>query len=283
MNIPDSVPPVEQDSRGILDPARFREAVHLARYPATGALEGVVDRFWAVRWALPDGCTHTQEVLTHPAANLSVGPADGQDASGPLEARLYGVQRGLTRRRLLGQGWTVAAMTTVGGLGALIDGPASAFTDHERPLGTALGVDGARLLADCAAAPDEPARVALLAAVLEEAVRPDRLAAARDTASVARVAETDRGISHVADLARRAGVSERTLQRQFGEYAGVSPTWVLRRYRLLDAAESVRDGTPVDWADLAARLGYADQAHLIRDFRAATGQTPDAYARAQRG
>jgi AraC-like DNA-binding protein len=68
----------------------------------------------------------------------------------------------------------------------------------------------------------------------------------------------------------------------FLRYAGVSPTWVLRRYRLLDAAEAVREGQPVSWAEIAAGLGYADQAHLITDFRAATGQTPAAYATAQR-
>lgn len=99
---------------------------------------------------------------------------------------------------------------------------------------------------------------------------------------MARLAENDRGMQRVPQLAERAGVSERTLQRLFLRFAGVSPAWVLRRYRLLDAAEVVRDGAAVDWADLAVGLGYSDQAHLIRDFRAAVGQTPAAYARAQR-
>jgi AraC-like DNA-binding protein len=56
----------------------------------------------------------------------------------------------------------------------------------------------------------------------------------------------------------------------------------LRRYRLLDVAEAVRNGESPVWADVAADLGYADQAHLVRDFHAATGQTPARYASSQR-
>lgn len=69
----------------------------------------------------------------------------------------------------------------------------------------------------------------------------------------------------------------------FLEHAGVSPTWVLRRYRLLDAAEAVREGQRVSWAGVAADLGYADQAHLSRDFRAAIGLPPAVNAAAQAG
>jgi AraC-like DNA-binding protein len=143
-------------------------------------------------------------------------------------------------------------------------------------------VDDAALLASVAAEPDEEARVGLLAAALEQAVQPDQVADARHVAAVARLAETDRSVRRLADLCRLAGLRPRTLQRMFLRYAGVSPTWVLRRYRLLDAAEAVRDGQPVSWAEIAAGLGYADQAHLITDFRAAAGQTPAAYAAAQR-
>jgi transcriptional regulator GlxA family with amidase domain len=110
---------------------------------------------------------------------------------------------------------------------------------------------------------------------------PDRVAQAREVAAVARVAETDRTVRRLDDLAARAGVTPRALQRLFARHAGVSPTWVLRRYRLLEAAESVRAGEPVVWSDVATELGYADQAHLVRDFRAALGRTPASYAREQ--
>ncbi len=110
---------------------------------------------------------------------------------------------------------------------------------------------------------------------------PGRAGPARQVAEVARLAETDRSVRRLRDLCAPAGVTQRTLQRLLLQFAGVSPTWVLRRYRLLEVAETVREGSPVAWAQVAADLGYADQAHLITDFRAATGQTPAAYAQAQ--
>jgi AraC-like DNA-binding protein len=281
-------PPVSQDSRGIIDPALLRERLTLNRYPPGPALEGLIDRFWVVSWRLPEGMVHTQQVLTHPCANLSVSPVDLLDDGrpGPIEAMLNGVARQLTGRRIAGTGWALAAMTTPGGLGAFVKQSAAEFTDRVVPLGPALGLDGDALIAELTGIGVEPERVALLAARLSEVVAatdPERVRSAREVAAVARLAETDRSVRKLDDLAAASGIRARTLQRMFTEYAGVSPTWVLRRYRLLDAAETVRDGRPMVWARVAADLGYSDQAHLVRDFRAAVGTTPAAYAAAQYG
>jgi AraC-like DNA-binding protein len=276
--------PVERDSRGILDPWLLRQRVQLTRYPAGGVLAGLVDRFWAVRWDLPPGTVHQQQVLTHPGANISVGNANVPSTArepGPVEARLNGVARGLTTRVLVGQGWTVAALTRPGGLGAFITGSAADFTDRVVPLGQAVAADEAALIGQLLGQPEEAARVGMLAAALEQAVDPQRVAPASQVAEAARLAEANREVRRLADLCDLAGLGQRTLQRMFLHYAGVSPTWVIRRYRLLEAAESVREGNRVSWAEVAAGLGYADQAHLTRDFRAAIGQTPAAYADAQ--
>ncbi|MEO5873514.1 MAG: helix-turn-helix domain-containing protein, partial [Streptosporangiaceae bacterium] len=68
-------------------------------------------------------------------------------------------------------------------------------------------------------------------------------------------------------------------QRLFAEYVGVSPKWVLRRARLQKAATRADRGDTIDWAALAAELGYADQAHLVRDFTATVGLPPARYTR----
>jgi hypothetical protein len=241
--------PVEQDSRGILDPAEVIRATRLNRYPAGPELAGLVQHVWTVSWDLPPGAVFTPRMVQHPCANLYVshGEADDDGVPGPLEANLEGVFTDRTSRRIGGTGWCVAAMTTCGGLGAFLTGPAARFNDREVPLGAALDLDGHELVATMSGLTEEVDRVEHLLKVLTGVLAradPARVAAARQVAAVARRAETDRTLRQVGDLARAAGVGVRTLQRMFTEHAGVSPTWVLRRYRLLEAAERVREGRP---------------------------------------
>jgi AraC-like DNA-binding protein len=89
----------------------------------------------------------------------------------------------------------------------------------------------------------------------------------------------DRSITRVDDLAARLGVGTRRLQRLFADHVGVPPKWVINRSRIHAAAEAAAGPEPVDWATLAADLGYSDQAHLVRDFTAAVGTPPARYAR----
>ncbi|WP_324275424.1 helix-turn-helix domain-containing protein [Blastococcus brunescens] len=87
----------------------------------------------------------------------------------------------------------------------------------------------------------------------------------------------DRGLVRVDQVAALGGLSARSLQRLFAGYVGVSPKAVLARYRLQDAAAAMDAGEVVDLAGLAASLGWFDQAHFSRDFRAVVGVTPSAY------
>ncbi len=85
---------------------------------------------------------------------------------------------------------------------------------------------------------------------------------------------SERGILKVEDLVQRYGVNKRTLQRLFAKYVGVSPKWVIQRYRLHEAAERLAADREVGQAALALSLGYTDQAHFVRDFKTTVGTSP---------
>src|SRR5690606_22157944 len=87
----------------------------------------------------------------------------------------------------------------------------------------------------------------------------------------------DRAIIKVEQLGERAGTSVRQLQRLFRRYVGVSPKWVIKRFRLQEAAELIEQDPATTWTEIAMGLGYFDQAHFIKDFKAVLGQTPAEY------
>lgn len=273
------------DTRGIIAPAAMLRHVDYRRLPVPDPLVGLVDWFWSVRWQLPIGSVPRQQTLAQPGVNVSVGnppPPDPAPPPGPYPVRavVNGVATRISERVLSGTGWNVAAKTSTGGFGAWVD-DVKALTDRVAPLGAVLSVDGDSLTAACVGADVEDV-VQRLAEALLAALRgrdPQRIALSRTVAAIGRVAESDRSVRRVEQLAAVAGVTPRTLQRMFSSCAGASPTWVIRRFRLLEAADLVRDGRQVDWAGVAAELGYADQAHLTRDFTAAIGRSPAAYAR----
>ncbi len=102
---------------------------------------------------------------------------------------------------------------------------------------------------------------------------------ADDLNALVDAAEHDRSLIRAEQLAELAGVSLRTLQRQFTAYLGIGPKWVVQRFRLLDAAAAAHAGPDIDWAALAAELGFSDQAHLTRAFTSVVGTPPATYAK----
>ena len=75
----------------------------------------------------------------------------------------------------------------------------------------------------------------------------------------------------------------RRLQILFKEYVGATPKWVIRRNRLLDAADQLSGGAEVDLATLAQALGYYDQSNFTTDFEKLVGKPPADYRRSCNG
>ena len=66
-------------------------------------------------------------------------------------------------------------------------------------------------------------------------------------------------------------------ERVAGTHTGFTPAALIRRRRLQDAADRLRHDPGANLAGLAHELGYADHAHLTRDFRTVLGFTPTTY------
>jgi len=126
----------------------------------------------------------------------------------------------------------------------------------------------------------DEARMTGWAEALLRSVLPERDPLAEQAATLVSRITDDPGLRRVDQLSAESGMTARTLQRLFADYVGVSPKWVMRRARLHEAAERADSGEPVDWACLASDLGYADQAHLTRDFTVTIGVPPSRYAAA---
>jgi AraC-like DNA-binding protein len=78
----------------------------------------------------------------------------------------------------------------------------------------------------------------------------------------------------VSEIARELGISTRQLQRRFRAAVGVPPKRFERVLRFARVWQLASMRPRETWADLAAEHGYADQAHLVREFRAFGAEPP---------
>jgi AraC-like DNA-binding protein len=232
------------------------------------------------------------ETLSHPAISLIV---DSSEAT--TRALVRGVHTARLSKRLVGQGhvfgiafWPAMFQPLWGAsiarlsnryvplcevLGPEVDARARAIVSPLEHAGARVDASSAR---DATDSTRELAGMVARAEQLVAALLPrafDEAARLRDL--VERMAG-DRDLLTVEDVARVAELNVRSLQRLFQRYVGVTPKWVLQRYRLHEAAEQLKASSPPDLAALAMSLGYADQAHFTRDFTRVVGQTPRSFA-----
>jgi AraC-like DNA-binding protein len=97
-------------------------------------------------------------------------------------------------------------------------------------------------------------------------------------ATVLRIIQSDGGLP-ISALADAVGLSPRHLRRRFVEATGLTPKELVRIRRLRKAAVDATRAHAVNWSDLAARRGFADQAHMTGEFRRLTGHTPVSFLR----
>ena len=252
------------DTRGVLYPARLPT---FDRVVAPDDLSSMVSWFWIPQWSLAPGRTSRQNILPFPACNLVVEP-DGVLIVGPSTQR--------THRDLTGSGWAVGALLRPAGAAALDVSPRS-LRDAAQPF-RAPDLFESITATMTVEEPDVSDAASHFASWLREHATPPQESALLANEMQDLIA-ADRSIVRVDDLAREMSMSIRTLQRIADRHIGLSPLAVIRRYRLQEAAERLRDDPTITLADVAADLAYTDQAHFSADFRQTLGLPPGEYRR----
>lgn len=271
-------------AKGVLWPAAGRDVFEVGRQEEIPEpLSLVVRHLWSVSWRRAAGAPFASSVLTNPIPHLTVEAAEGGRLHGlPVPATLvHGLVSRVFTVELPVAGRVSGVAFHPGGLAALQQIGMHKLTDRvvlgPEVFGPGVGDLARQILAE----PEEAVRRRLLLAYLDGVLGPQLDRVASDTAyRVVRAAEDlMRERIHVAlePIAEQVNVSPRSLQRMFGRYVGATPLWVLRRYRLQDAAAAIDAGEGQDLAALAADLGFADQAHFTRSFAAVIGVPPSRY------
>jgi AraC-like DNA-binding protein len=194
-------------------------------------------------------------------------------------SRIGGPARAKFSVLLENKGGVFAVKFTPGGFFPFVSVTVSRFADRTMTLREVFGAEGDELDAGVLAESADLARVNVIENFLR-AHRPEFDKNVQLVNEIVYAVAKDREILKVEDLVERYGRNKRTLQRWFAKYVGVSPKWVIQRYRLHEAAEQLAADRFINQAELALSLGYSDQAHFVRDFRSIVGVSPAAYGRA---
>ena len=220
------------------------------------ALAPWVARHWVVHWDYAE--PYHQKIVPYPNVHLSFGEG---------RADVNGVVSGHRTKVLEGAGHVFGVAFRPGCFRPWLGASVSTITDRVVPATEVFGAD----------VPEDPDVAAVERFLLDHLPAPDPRAFAAADAVAAIEARPE--VNRVETLADELGTSVRGLQRLFAEHVGLGPKWVIRRYRLREVTERMAAGGEIDWATLAADLGYADQGHFIRDFRSMFGESPTWYAR----
>ena len=86
-----------------------------------------------------------------------------------------------------------------------------------------------------------------------------------------------RGRLRVGSLSAGLGLRPDRLEKRFRRSVGASPKQLASIVRFRHAVRAYRPGLTL--TQLAYDAGYCDQSHLVRDFRAVTGQAPGDFLR----
>jgi len=280
--------PKIDSSRGVLHLKNSQTHYQLKQFQPSNNLQLFVEQFWHVTWDLRKKTPHTQKNL--PQANMHLTFEGDQ-------ALIYGPVKSSFTRTLIEKGNIFGIKFHVGALFPIIQRPISDFTDQVINLASFLNQSKEKtqnysslsLKLNSENNVNNKIKIVehFLQGLLFERTSPffidDIDSTSKEIIQVRSIIElisNNHSITKVTQLSGHTGLLERALQRLFKTYIGLSPKWLIRKYRiheLLDRLEANPSKQNLGWQQTVLDLDYVDQAHLINDFKSFIGCSPQQY------
>jgi AraC-like DNA-binding protein len=255
-------------ARGLLHRTTSFEHFELTRFEPSEDLRRHVEHHWMVLHDLGDRPPFTQKNLSHPSQHIVINP---KGATG-----LFGAASGVFSYTQSGTGRVFGTKFRPGMFRPYFGRAVSELTDACVPVETTFDQSSAELSETFAGLNDPLQMAGRMEAMIRRKPLRDDAKAERARTIVAHIEATPE-LTAAGDLASAFGMTARTLQRLFDDYVGLSPKWVIDRYRMLEAVETLNAGAEAGLTELAHRLGYFDQAAFNHAFEKLTGEAPSHY------
>lgn len=265
--------------RGILDSRYFKDNFVHNTFSPRHHLKDYVEHYWLVSWQLPDNQDHEQSVIPHPNTHLTF-LKNG--------SHIQGIHKGKFSHVLKGEGNIIGIKFKPAGFyhfAAAAGLSMREICNQSISIDAVFDIETSQVEQHVLCLEDDKAKILFLedklftqAFLMSEADK--------NMLKINYIIESivcDQQIMKVSDICGKFSIEARALQRLFEKYVGVSAKWVINRYRIHDVLMNIENNhqryQQSDWANLATKLGYFDQAHFIHDFKALIGQTPKSYER----
>lgn len=252
--------------------------VEMVRRTPSPPLSGIVTDLVGYRELLPGYSRQTEGAsLTVPlvisfgepfAIGLSRAPSDNDR----FASFVSGLHAGPVVIDSFGHSCCVQVNFTPTGARRFLGIPMRELADRMVTLEDALGSSGHALRETLGQEREWDRRLDLVERYIAKRISTSAPAAADVGWAMARITSSG-GQIRIGALARELGCSRKHLVARFADHIGIGPKAVSRIVRF-NCAERMSTGNHIGWAEVAVECGYADQAHLIREFRDLAGRTP---------
>jgi AraC-like DNA-binding protein len=244
-------------------------------------LAGTIKCFWSIRAGsgsgspepvLPDGCP---EIVFNLSDRFKRLYPDGSNENQPATI-ISGQLRSSISIMSTGRVELFGVRFHPGGAYPLLRMPMRVLSDRVEPLDSVIGADADEISETIEAANDFEGRVRAFERFCFE--RMNGSGTGNDLA--ARLVQSviaHRGPFSVSELSVSSGLGERTLERIFQRFVGLSPKTFARIVRFQHVVRRIEAAESESLLDTALDLGYYDQSHMIREFREFAGKSPLAY------